>query len=1589
VIIPGHKIVIKYYFFSSDNENPLFYVELINLKLSVLMRKFYTVVLSAFVSLIFSFRSSAQVSLTATAGTTCGSYTTLKAAFDAINAGTHQGAITIMVSGNTTETASAKLNASGAPANYTSVLIRPTAAAIISGSMNAPLIDFNGASNVTIDGRIAGTGTTRSLTLSNSSTLANGITTTARFINSTQNNLLTYLNIEGSVYGTVLIDSSLAGGGNSNIVISYNDIRPAGNNLPGYAVYSAGESASLANSGIQIVNNLIHDYFAPSGWSAGILLNPFNANWTISGNHFYQTAARSTTGNSIHVPVYVGSGDGHVVTNNFIGGSAASATGSATTIAGSFSNKFVGILLNAGTGAATKVDGNTITNISISSVPLANELSFAGIELDGGNVTIGHSAGNTIGSLTGTGAVTLNYSGVNTSFNYGIISFSAGNASMKNNRIGSVTAGGSNTGFVVLRGIEAGNYSTFTAENNMVGGTTANSLQVTSVNSTMAGIAMFPTVAGSTATVNANTINNITNNGSGTNAASIWGVYTNVSAAVNVILNFTNNSISNLSAPSATATTGSVIGINTVPATAGYTADANINGNIIINLSSGSTGSGFAVRGIHSSVFYNSFLNINSNTIHGLRSSAPNTAATSTTSLQGISSSSASGGTVNINDNTIYDLESTAAAVTHVNGIAAFYSSNTVPLTISGNRIYDLRNPNASSTGSVSGLLVRGSGGAGTFSMINNMISLSPANVEVYGLLNNAAATKLNAWHNSIYIGGTATGSNNSAAFFRNGAAVNTAIDSRNNIYYNVRTAGTGGHYSIINNATTPATGWTTADYNNLYTANPATAVLWGSTAMNLAAYKTASAKETNSKSIVVNFVNPATADLHLAGFSFTDANLNATAVSGVTTDFDKETRSTSTPKIGADEPMTCVAPVVNNLPPQLTVCATTTATFTATASGTALSYQWRKAGSNIAGATGASFTISSPTTADAGNYDVVVTNACGTATSTAITVTVNEAPFITSQPVAQVVCAGSAASFSAGATGSGLSYQWRKGGTNIAGATNATFTLPAAVAGDAGNYDVVINGACGLVTSRQAVLTVYAPPVISAQPATQAVCAGSAATFTVAATGGCLNYQWRKDGIDIAGANSATYTIPVTTAANAGNYDVVISNLCTTVSIAATLTVNAVTAISTQPSVQTVCAGSSASFTIAATGTNLSYQWRKAGTNIPGATNATYTIANTTSAEAGNYDVIVTGTCGSQTSNAVSLTVNAVTVITTQPSVQTVCAGTSASFTVAATGTNLSYQWRKAGTNIPGATSATYTIANATSTDAGNYDVVVTGSCGSQTSNGVSLTVNAVTAITTQPAAQTICSGTAATFSVSATGTNLVYQWRKGSTNITGANAATYTINSVTAADAGSYDVVITGACGTVTSSAVNLTVNPLTAISTQPVAQTVCSGSAASFSVAATGSGSLTYQWRLGGINIAGATASTYSIAATTPASAGNYDVVITGGCGSVTSNAVILTVNNCTAIGNVDPSVTASVLMPNIVRNRTLLSVEVSRATKIDYTVTDANGRIVMQFSRSFAAGRNTIALDFSRLSAGNYYITGTSSQGKTILLKFIRQ
>jgi hypothetical protein len=256
---------------------------------------------------------------------------------------------------------------------------------------------------------------------------------------------------------------------------------------------------------------------------------------------------------------------------------------------------------------------------------------------------------------------------------------------------------------------------------------------------------------------------------------------------------------------------------------------------------------------------------------------------------------------------------------------------------------------------------------------------------------------------------------------------------------------------------------------------------------------------------------------------------------------------------------------------------------------------------------------------------------------------------------------------------------------------------------------------------------------------------------------------------------------------------------------------------------------------------------------------------------------------------------------------------------------------------------------------------------------------------INTQPVNQVGCPGGTTTFSVNASGTGLAYQWRKNGGNISGATTANLSLNNVSAADVASYDVVITGTCGNATSNAATLTLGSATVINTQPTAQSVCSGTAANFSVGATGSG-ISYQWRKNGTSISGANSSTFNIATTSLTDAGSYDVVVTGSCGSTTSSPVALGVNTCTAVPTVDPDVTQLVLMPNAINGNSVLRINVRRAMNITWSVIDASGRVVMTFTQKATAGQHDLSLQLNRLAKGSYFVKGTTDKGRLGVLKF---
>ncbi|MFN0066090.1 MAG: immunoglobulin domain-containing protein [Limisphaerales bacterium] len=176
--------------------------------------------------------------------------------------------------------------------------------------------------------------------------------------------------------------------------------------------------------------------------------------------------------------------------------------------------------------------------------------------------------------------------------------------------------------------------------------------------------------------------------------------------------------------------------------------------------------------------------------------------------------------------------------------------------------------------------------------------------------------------------------------------------------------------------------------------------------------------------------------------------------------------------------------------------------------------------------------------------------------------------PVITGEPEDETVTAGETAAFTVTATGNPApNYQWFRQGTNYPGATLPTLAITNAQLADAGDYSVIVANSAGSVTSRVARLTVnlpLVPPTITEQPIPLTVTAGEPASFRVTATGTPpLAYQWFKDGTNLAGATTDTYSIPSVTTNDAGSYQVRVSNSAnSTNSVPASLTVNAVSGI-------------------------------------------------------------------------------------------------------------------------------------------------------------------------------------------------------------------------------------------------------------------------------------------------------------------------------------------------------------------------------------------------------------------------------------------
>ena len=454
-------------------------------------------------------------------------------------------------------------------------------------------------------------------------------------------------------------------------------------------------------------------------------------------------------------------------------------------------------------------------------------------------------------------------------------------------------------------------------------------------------------------------------------------------------------------------------------------------------------------------------------------------------------------------------------------------------------------------------------------------------------------------------------------------------------------------------------------------------------------------------------------------------------------------------------------------------------------------------------------------------------------------------------------------------------------------------------------------------------------------------------------------------------------------------------------------ITVNQPPVITVQPANAVACSGGNTLFTVTATGTALTYQWQvnpgtgwvntTDGALYSGSTTATLSITGALAAMNGyTYRVVINGACTpAVTSNIVTLTIGINPTISSQPANQTVCVGSNASFSVTASGSGLTYQWQQkigagAFTNLvdggiySGSLTNNLILTGVTAAMTGyTYKCIITSSCGGNVTSAVA-TLTVVAAFTNTIAAnQTICTGTLPA-QLTGTGGGTTYLWQSstvsgvaGFVNASGVNnGVNYTPTPGNTSTW--YQRIESNAGCSNTSNVVSITVNPTAiAISAQPTNQLTCTGGTVSYSVTATGPGTLSYQWYEkvgagaflpttdGGI-YSGSTTSTLTLTGVTAGMNGNtYEVkVFASGCtaSSLTSGTATLTTNNNPVITVNNPA-TATICSGN----------------NLNLSIT-ANGiGLSYQWQQNSGAGWNNLSNNatFGNVNGNQLTITGATT------------
>lgn len=577
-------------------------------------------------------------------------------------------------------------------------------------------------------------------------------------------------------------------------------------------------------------------------------------------------------------------------------------------------------------------------------------------------------------------------------------------------------------------------------------------------------------------------------------------------------------------------------------------------------------------------------------------------------------------------------------------------------------------------------------------------------------------------------------------------------------------------------------------------------------------------------------------------------------------------------------------APAITSPVQSTTVRVGEQAFFQVAASGLpAPTFQWYRNGEAIPGATAPLYIFGPVSFSDTvTRFTVAASNPFGLAVSGPAFLDVVSPPTITSGPLDTIVSIGARPVLSAKVTGYPYpAVQWSRNGVPIPGATGADYTLPPATAADdSTTYQAIVRNSFGADTSRAALVRVLHAPVLNSQPMLYHVFQGARMVFepSVLAKGypaptfewTCINHPGCAP--DSTGRRMVARTDLAPLYMERADYYVLVRNSQGTSQMAMfTVYVHSVLDVPASPASATRKVGESVTF-IADPGPSFPgtrAQWRKDGVDIPGATALAYTIPSVTLAHGGTYTSSLTHEFFASISRPAVLTIQEPPRITRQPLGATLSDGATATFTVEAIGTPApSFQWRRNGADIPGATSASYTTPPATAADDGaTYTVSATNGIGSAVSDTVFLSVRYL-AFTLEPQDAKVESGESHAFTAEAfSNPPAAYQWYRNGAAVPGATGSSFDLDAIPqSADGDLFHVTATNTLGSIHSATARLTVTPpgaAPAIVSQPADFTGYVGDVIRFKVAATGIPAPTYQWRWNGMDLQGETADSLVLA------------------------------------------------------------------------------------------------------------------------------